>query len=206
MKQIARVSICILVCAVCAQAVFASSYSSYPDKYPLDRYEPYFALEHGKATINEQKAPFVGLSLGVEISPRIRIGAFGTFQLLSSLPGMPLELAITDTESSFVLLSGAEIVINLFEKAGLNPFVKIAFGGASTGYFLENNKPSGYDSIWVQQNFFSSVATGIEWNLSRNVSICFTKGLRFTPHAEVLGMERDALSGAYSSITFKSNR
>jgi hypothetical protein len=206
MKKIVRISICVLVCAVCAQAVFASSYSSYPENHSFDSYEPYFALEHGKATINEQKAPFVGLSFGIQVFPRVRIGAFGTFQLLSSLPGVPLELAITDTESSFVLFSGAEILINLFEDAGLNPFVKATFGGASTGYFLENNKPSGYDSIWVQQNFSSSVATGIEWNLSRNVSICFTKGIRFTPHADVLGMERDALSGSYSSITFKSNR
>ena len=206
MKQIVRISICILVCALCAQAVFASSYPSYPNNYPQDRFQPYFALEHGKATINEQKAPFVGLSLGVQVSPRVRIGAFGTFQLLSSLPGVPLDLTITDTESSFVLLSGTEIVINLFERAGLNPFVKASFGGASIGYLLENNKPSGYDTIWVQQNFSSSFATGIEWNLSRNISICFTRGIRFTPHTEVLGMQRDALSGAYSSITFKSNK
>ena len=183
----------------------ASSYDDY-DEYDgrAYGYQPYFTLEKGKATIQDQRAPHYGIALGTQMAPRLSVGAFGSFQLLSDFPESNFGLTITDTESAFMLLAGVELTITLFDNSGFNPFLEVSAGGASVGY-LEGTTCAGFDTANLNHYFYSSVATGIELRISRNLQLVFSNGYRYIPHDALLGLSENKLSGHYTSVALKTS-
>ncbi|GEM_PF-1227775 len=202
MKKPLLFGIALLLCVLCVNTLPASSYDDYDD-HPYG-YQPYFVLEKGKASIQNARAPHFGVSTGTRLSSRLSLGAFGSFQLLSDFPESNFGLTITETESAFMLLAGVELTITLFENSGFNPFLEVSVGGASVGY-LEGTTCAGFDTANLHHYFYSSVATGVELRISRNLHLVFSNGYRYIPHDAVLGLSANTLSGHYSSVALKSS-
>jgi len=205
MKRPVQLGIALLLCVLCMNTLPASSYDDYDDYE--DRpygYQPYFVLEKGKATILDERAPHYGIALGTQVASRLSVGAFGTFQLLSDFPESNFGLTITDTESAFMLLTGVELTVSLFEDSGFNPFLEVSVGGASIGY-LEGTTCAGFDTANLNNYFYSSVATGIELRLARNLYLVYSNGYRYIPHNALLGLSENSLSGHYSTVALKSS-
>ncbi|PKL11634.1 MAG: hypothetical protein CVV52_13155 [Spirochaetae bacterium HGW-Spirochaetae-8] len=201
MKKPLLFGIALLLCVLCLNTLPASSYDDY-EEHPYG-YQPYFVLEKGKATIQNERAPFFGLSTGTQLTSRLSVGAFGSFQLLSDFPESNFGLTITETDSAFMMLAGVEFTITLFKDAGFNPFLEVSAGGASVGY-LEGTTCAGFDTANLHHYFYSSVATGIELGFSRNLQLVFSNGYRYIPHDAVLGLSENKLSGHYTSVALKT--
>lgn len=169
-------------------------------EYEQQHFKSYLGFEHGSSEVDGDEAPYVGLSLGSNVGSRASVEAFALFQVLSNFPGTTFDLGITETPSSFALITGVSATLKLFKDSTFNPLVQLGVGNMALG----NVDESSEDIPELHNFFYSSVATGLEVNIFEAVSITFIHGYRYAPNNAVIGIAPQALSGDYSSVSFRA--
>ncbi len=154
-------------------------------------WEPYLGFGKGKAEINDQKYRFYEVSLGTPLSSRVCVETYLVVQ--------PLAQELTAQENSFALMSGMRTSLTLFADATFNPMVQASMGQMVLGTVEESEAYP--DLAW---HFYSSIATGFELNMFDSFQVILLSGYRFAPHESTLGMQANALSSPFNSISFRA--
>ena len=165
--------------------------------------DAYMGLSHGKTDVLGQRARFIGVNVGSNVSDRVSLGAFAQLNLLSDFPGYDAQVDITETEAAYAFSAGMDMVVRMFRDAGLNPLLQLAVANTTIGY-LERDEQTGKDSLVMAANAFTlQVATGFEIGIFDSLKFLCTHGYRYVAHGPVLDLPVQALSGRYNSFAFR---
>lgn len=165
--------------------------------------DSYAGFTYGSSEITGEDAPFVGISLGREITDRITIGAFASAQALSDFPGSDLNLSITSAPSAFNIVVGAEMDVRLFDHTWINPMVHLEAGHMTVAHMSEPTETQDTEPVILGHAFFASVGTGFELRLFGDLTIVGLHGYRYVPNETIGDMVAQTLSGQYSSVAVK---
>jgi hypothetical protein len=165
--------------------------------------DSYFGFSHGTSEITGEEAPFVGISLGSEVSERTTVGAFAMVQALSDFPSSDLDLQITSTPSSFNFIVGAEMDVRLFRDSWINPMAHLEVGHMSVAHMSEPNNGDDAEPVFMGNSFYASVGTGFEITLCGSLSIIGLHGYRYVPNEAIEDIGAQKLSGVYNSVAVK---
>ncbi|PKL12580.1 MAG: hypothetical protein CVV52_09500 [Spirochaetae bacterium HGW-Spirochaetae-8] len=163
-------------------------------------WEPYLGLGKGKTKVEGERVPFFELALGTSLGSRATIETFLMAQPLSNFPHMSFDADITETESAFAMMTGARVSVSLFKDAFCNPMLQAGLGG-----MIISRAESTDNQTDLFLYFYSSIATGFEVDFSDSFKILILSGYRFVPHDQVIGIENDALSSRFSSVSFRAS-
>ena len=163
-------------------------------------WEPYFGFSKGKSKIEDDRIPFYELTLGTSIGSRVSVESFIMAQPLSEFPINSSDAYNSEMEYAFAIISGVKTSLTLFKDATFNPMVQ-----ASLGQMLIASAESTENQPDFSWSFYSSIATGFELNLFESFKILILSGYSFAPHNQVIGIESNALSTKFSSISFRAN-
>lgn len=161
-------------------------------------WEPYLSFSKGKAKIEEERVPFLGLSLGTTLGTRATVELFLMGQSLSELPQNPCEATVSKAENPFAIVAGIQASLAFFKDATLNPMVQ-----ASIGQMILISAESIEDTKEFTWFFFSSIATGLELDIFDSCKVLILSGYRFAPHDQVMCIESNTLTSKFSSISFR---
>jgi len=182
-------------CLVCLILLFISFFSIGASA----TWEPYLGLGKGKIKVEEERVPFFELSLGASLGSRATIETFLMAQPLSNSPHTSFDANITEKENACAMMTGVRASLSLFKDAFLNPMLQAGLGGM----MITIAEPAGTQPD-LFLSFYSSIATGFEVDFSDAFKILILSGYRFTPHDPVIGIQNDALSSKFSSISFRA--
>lgn len=165
--------------------------------------DTYFGFSHGTSEISGEEAPFVGISLGSEVSDRTTVGAFASVQVLSDFPSSDLDLDITTTPSAFNFTVGAEMEVRLFRDSWINPMAHLEVGHMTVAHMDEPSDNQDPKPVYMGNSFYASVGTGFEITLFGSLSIVGLHGYRYVPNEAIEDIGAQKLSGMYNSVAVK---
>ncbi|AEV28821.1 hypothetical protein SpiGrapes_0996 [Sphaerochaeta pleomorpha str. Grapes] len=189
MKTAQKSIVCLLLLVIALSSVNAAV-----------TWEPYLGFSKGEAKIDGEKIPFFELSLGTPLGSRTTIETFLLAQPLSDFPHFSCTANITDTDNAFALMTGIKTSLTLFKDATFNPMVQ-----ASLGQMIIGNLEPTANYPELSYYFYSSIATGFALNFFESFKILILSGYRFAPHDQVIGLESNALSSKFCSISFRAD-
>ena len=163
-------------------------------------WEPYLGFSKGEAKVAGERIPFYEIALGDSLGSRTKIETFLLVQPLSDFFHGYYDVDITETENAFALMNGIKTSLTLFKDATFNPMIQASFGQMLIGNVdATENHP---ELNWF---FYSSLATGFELNIFESFQILFLSGYRFAPHDQVVGLDSNALSSKFNTVSFRAN-
>ncbi len=165
--------------------------------------DAYFGFNYGSSKISEDDAPFVGISIGSEVSDRVTVGAFAGVQALSDFPSSNLDLSITEVPSAFNFVVGAEMDVRLFRDSWINPMVHLEVGHLSVAHMTEPTNNQEPEPLILGNSFYASVGTGFELRFFGSFSIVGLHGYRYVPNQAIGDIATEVLSGQYNSVAVK---
>lgn len=165
--------------------------------------DAYFGFNHGTSKIAGEDAPFVGISLGSEVSDRATAGGFVSVQALSDFPSSQLGLGITAIPSAFNFTVGAEMDVRLFRDSWINPLAHVEVGHMTVAYMTEPADDRDAEPVLMGNSFYASVGTGFEITLFGSLSIVGLHGYRYVPNEAIEDIAAQDLSGVYNSVVVK---
>ncbi|NCC13772.1 MAG: hypothetical protein EOM32_10420 [Spirochaetia bacterium] len=162
-------------------------------------WQPYLAFGSGDTKIEGKDAPYLELALGTPVGSRINAEAYVSAQPLSGFPYAPFEESDTDSVHALAVQSGFRVSLTLFDDATFNPMMQV-----SAGHLAVASQESEESAPNINTYFSSSIASGFELNFFDSFQIILLSGYRYNPHEAVVGLDKDALSSRYSSVSFRA--
>ena len=200
-------TVCISVLLLAAGPAFLNC-QGYGDEKTLVATKPLnmnFTLYSGVSmaagyTLEGNAYPQISTASGVRLLPWLAVGAFLQGAPLSDIAEWNNGISIAESDNSYMLMSGTEVIFTPFAKAVVHPFFRLTIGGITTGYLENTDDDEDMERSVEKRDFFASLGVGAEANLSTHIKLYFMAGGKVATNREWNGLTEGSLSGAEASV------
>jgi len=159
----------------------------------------------GVRILEGQMIPRLDFAGGWCWKPWLSLGSYLTVSPLSNFTDADLGISLAEEPNAYALAWGMEVLVTPFSDRILHPQVRLRTGSLTAGYGIDTDgTPESLEAVQDEQFFSVGLSAGGELNLGRHLRLFLLGGYRYAANGEIMGIEREGLSGWSAELGLRS--